>query len=688
MSPAPTVERDSDRVVEIRVHGIGDHQLWSSLGRANILEEDADSGAAVVEPPLAPVHRVHLFNWSRVTRRVFRVLWYLAFPFTLINLAHHMRPVGSRPAKALHMIFVHFASVALTILTTVWVLLGCERVALFLGRDELLGMRSPQLFFWLGAALLSVTPLARAARSETVTHLRTGVVHACIVAGTAVMIFAVEPDRTVLEDDSYFIAHASYGPNRQGLADLQEHFRSGPPSDVAIRVEQVPFLDAVGLVSYFCVFSVLALACLVALTSWGQKDERVASPLAGAAAAVTLAMLLGLLSLTAVFRSLPVLVDPLLRRLPDGPGFRSLDPGTRLLPMHGPSSASVALPLVALVLLALLVCILLAGARFRPAFFLRPALEGLRRRLPILRNAATNSDLRSLRLARMRWSHDVVTRRLPMLLATSLVVFIAAIEAVGFLLITYLNDRADRDRSQWFIEYLGGTLVSAPQTMTLGDRGVAAGVSASVAVGLWVVTRGASGPLQKILANVGDVAGFWPITVSPFGGRSYRNSVVKALDKVVTNRGRSNVVLVGHSQGSVLAAWYSHASAPPLSGDGVPSDVLRGLITCGSPLRSLYGRFFPATFTPAFFTGVRRGCGGWENFWRETDPIATPIGAPCDDHAALPDPRPAGDGRLSGHSDYWLEDAQRGAAGRLVVSGGALADGQVDRGDRLVSPER
>src|SRR4051794_24880075 len=103
---------DGLRPVEIRVHGIGDHEGWSSMGSPQVLV-DGKSGTSLVAPPRRPEHRVLLFNWSRVTRRVFRALWYLAFPFTLLNVAHQMQPNGPRWVRVLQVVFVRLSSLAL-----------------------------------------------------------------------------------------------------------------------------------------------------------------------------------------------------------------------------------------------------------------------------------------------------------------------------------------------------------------------------------------------------------------------------------------------------------------------------------------------------------------------------------------------------------------------------------------------
>jgi alpha-beta hydrolase superfamily lysophospholipase len=57
------------------------------------------------------------------------------------------------------------------------------------------------------------------------------------------------------------------------------------------------------------------------------------------------------------------------------------------------------------------------------------------------------------------------------------------------------------------------------------------------------------------LALVADIAGFWPIADHPLGGRSYRPAVVTGLVNALKRQPGERLVLVGHSQGSVICAW-------------------------------------------------------------------------------------------------------------------------------------
>jgi len=68
---------------------------------------------------------------------------------------------------------------------------------------------------------------------------------------------------------------------------------------------------------------------------------------------------------------------------------------------------------------------------------------------------------------------------------------------------------------------------------------------------------------------------------------------------------------------------------------------------------SLYATFFPSHFNGEFFANISAGVNSWENFWRPTDPIASPI-MNADNKKIAPD----ASGRVRWHSDYWIEHQQ------------------------------
>jgi hypothetical protein len=122
------------------------------------------------------------------------------------------------------------------------------------------------------------------------------------------------------------------------------------------------------------------------------------------------------------------------------------------------------------------------------------------------------------------------------------------------------------------------------------------------------------------------------------------------------------LVISGHSQGSVLAA----AAAWQLE----PRDRARvGLLTYGSPIERLYGRWFPAHFGPAALSALHQDVDCWRNLYRLTDPIGGPVRlpgtcGPAVDRAPLKDPLEYGrtarhplPAPLLGHSDYQADPA-------------------------------
>jgi hypothetical protein len=165
---------------------------------------------------------------------------------------------------------------------------------------------------------------------------------------------------------------------------------------------------------------------------------------------------------------------------------------------------------------------------------------------------------------------------------------------------------------------------------------------------------------RRTIGILWDVGTFWPRAAHPFAPPCYAERAVPDLSSRMcawTGRTRGRLVISGHSQGSVLAAaavWQ------------LPDTVRRrvALLTYGSPIERLYGRWFPAYFGPAALEGLHRSVHCWRNLWRATDPIGGPVRidegqghevdrGPLKDPLAygrtpeLPLPEP-----ILGHSDY------------------------------------
>ncbi|MGW4195121.1 hypothetical protein [Streptomyces sp. NPDC005004] len=212
--------------------------------------------------------------------------------------------------------------------------------------------------------------------------------------------------------------------------------------------------------------------------------------------------------------------------------------------------------------------------------------------------------------------------------------------------------------------------IAAETAQALGSWLVGAGL-------LLVVTWGRraykDASARRTIGILWDVGTFWPRAAHPFAPPCYAERAVPDLTwrtATWTERTGGRLVLSGHSQGSVLVA----AAAWQLS----PATRERvALLTYGSPLERLYGRWFPAHFGPDALAALHRDTGPWTNLYRRTDPIGGPLrvpGEPHVDHEPLADPRAYGrspehplPAPILGHSDYQDDPAfARARAGLLA----------------------
>ncbi|MET9552103.1 hypothetical protein [Streptomyces sp. NPDC006645] len=166
---------------------------------------------------------------------------------------------------------------------------------------------------------------------------------------------------------------------------------------------------------------------------------------------------------------------------------------------------------------------------------------------------------------------------------------------------------------------------------------------------------------RRTIGILWDVGTFWPRASHPFAPPCYAERAVPDLTwrmATWTARTGGRLVISGHSQGSVLAAaavWQ----LPEATRHQV------ALLTYGSPLERLYGRWFPAYFGAAPLGDLGREVHCWRNLWRATDPIGGPVrlggegDEPAVDHGPLKDPLAYGRTErhplpepILGHSDY------------------------------------
>lgn len=142
--------------------------------------------------------------------------------------------------------------------------------------------------------------------------------------------------------------------------------------------------------------------------------------------------------------------------------------------------------------------------------------------------------------------------------------------------------------------------------------------------------------IRRIIGVIWDLGTFWPRTCHPLSPPCYAERIVpelmvRLIQLTAPESPTAGVVLVGHGQGSVLAAATILQLPTPIRGRVA-------LLTVGSPLRRLYARLFPAYVNDRMLTdlaarlspadaGLPSGGGPrWINLWRATDPIGGPIG--------------------------------------------------------------
>ncbi|WP_408996275.1 hypothetical protein, partial [Streptomyces scabiei] len=183
---------------------------------------------------------------------------------------------------------------------------------------------------------------------------------------------------------------------------------------------------------------------------------------------------------------------------------------------------------------------------------------------------------------------------------------------------------------------LTGALVTreTPARAALGSSAFVAGAAeAAQALGSWLIGVGfllfvtwgrrayKDASARRTIGILWDVGTFWPRAAHPFAPPCYAERAVPDLTWRMATWTRATggrLVISGHSQGSVLAAAAAWQLTP-----SVRSRV--ALLTYGSPLERLYGRWFPAHFGPEPLAALHREIDCWRNLYRRTDPIGGPV---------------------------------------------------------------
>ncbi|MEV8552179.1 hypothetical protein AB0L04_20415 [Streptomyces glaucescens] len=273
---------------------------------------------------------------------------------------------------------------------------------------------------------------------------------------------------------------------------------------------------------------------------------------------------------------------------------------------------------------------------------------------------------RTRRIARVR-ALATLTDRAPLLVAVVSVstLLLGAAALVGALATGQTPSRATRD-AQGFVQG------AAETAQALGSWLIGLGFILFVT---WGRRAYKDASARRTIGILWDVGTFWPRAAHPFAPPCYAERAVPDLTWRIDTWTRSTggrLVLSGHSQGSVLAA----ATAWQLS----PATRRRvALLTYGSPLERLYGRWFPAHFGPAALRALHHEVDCWRNLYRLTDPIGGPVRVPADggpevDRAPLKDPLAHGrtddqplPAPVLGHSDYQEDPAFAEERERLLT---------------------
>jgi|GEM_PF-1453942 len=145
---------------------------------------------------------------------------------------------------------------------------------------------------------------------------------------------------------------------------------------------------------------------------------------------------------------------------------------------------------------------------------------------------------------------------------------------------------------------------------------------------------------RRALGIVWDVATFWPRWFHPWAPPSYGERAVDQLRRrlEVLTDADGGVVLSAHSQGTVVAAAALAQLAPDVRGRVA-------LVTHGSPLTRVYGRYFQEFFSQDAMAEIADGLvmariddgvgPSWRNLYRRTDYIGGPIVARTSDERRL-----------------------------------------------------
>ena len=561
--------------VEMRVHGVGGgHEVFSALGRP-VYKETADARVRVGSLPRLPKHELKLINWSRPRKISGNLGWYLAYPFTVLNVAGYMGPERSedRSEKRLWcfmragivisslMITFAMAEWITVILETAWRLLG--------GTTEGL---STAILCAFAPGLLAAFIVNRMVRGRPLAdkgNCWVSLLNLAVLLGTAVYL-AGRPASTDV------------------IFDFGEANASDPMTFMIITTTMVMWTFALAL-------------CFIAWRAEYRRRQGWAEPdrtgLAGAGILIALAIAilhtggsilrlalqtvlkyaaLGIERLTYDPRVHAVLLPP-----PDDLEPRAVgttrDYFTQLLPID-------LVPVFFLATAAILGVLLWREFRLRKPKFSEGSTHLLGRK-------------------QVAPFHVVIEDTHEFLARTGIV---AMVGSIGLWLVlaavVFAASNHGWGKDDWVVPLMVGLKIAGLLLFMV----IVARRPAHVAYGL-----------RQIFGSLADIAGFWAPDLHPLAGASYRRAVLRGIRigirDVREDHPGKPIALVGHSQGSVICAWFVRGGHSNENGAESRSDeqglamglhqVPReqsdriALFTCGSPLVSRYRTFSRAIST-------------------------------------------------------------------------------------------
>lgn len=588
-------------IVEIRVHGIGLHRAYSALDEPPL----ESNHVQIVTAPIIE-HPLYLINWSRASRnRGSRILgsfiWYLSFPFTLVNTVGYMGVPRTLSRTFLRMVVV-ITSVWLATAVTVW---GSAIVETII--EPFTSHANRYVSAFLICALIPGTVIAAISYRQIVQRKTSTKVGYCSAVACVLAVAAVAW--------LLYLNNASALPGKR-----QETYRQIHGGFQSFSLQENPQDPVKWVVTSAAIPLLLAMLIgLFILIRRGRSTEHGAS-YSGAVLVIFLSVLL-VVTVGSIVRQIASAVvkyadNYIGNTIPSAAPHVFTGFWFDLIP-----AASVGF-FVLFLTFALFVYGLNVGSVRSRARGYRRSRDGIPQ--IVKRESVVHNLL----------SHVGVL--LPIAVIVSAIAILSAVVIVSF----------------------AGRIVS-PDIVIKYQL---------ILLTLVVVIRfdwlyHSWTKLRIFCEMVGDIAGFWAPDIVPLACDSYRPAAIEAIGSLVSQNPRASVALVGHSQGSVLCVWYVSQLCNDEQQTVEVEALIAGksnritLVTCGSPVQSLYATFFPAFFDKELFERVSRSSCEWLNFWRRTDPIATPVLVGDNDEPRVYncDITELATEPTLGHSHYWRD---------------------------------